>query len=93
MKEKYIDSLLDGSFVLGNLDLVGWVIIKNSSKSHETSTQVLKKLKDLRDFKKKRLTKEDNILKLFSNSYKGERFTTGTYSVKSLKNFLTLTHD
>ena len=32
LKEKYIDSLLDGSFVLGNLDLVGWVIIKNSFK-------------------------------------------------------------
>ena len=53
LKDKYIDSLLDGSFVLGNLDLVGWVIIKNSFKSEKMSMQPLKKLKDLRDFKKK----------------------------------------
>ena len=33
------------------------------------------------------MTEEDNILKLFSNSYKGERFTTGTISVKPFKHF------
>ena len=93
LKEKYIYSLVEGSFVLGNLDLVGWVIIKNSFKSQKISMQPLKKLKDLRDFKKKRWTEEDNIWKLFPNSYKGERFTTGTISVKSFKIFLTLTHE
>ena len=50
LKEKYIDSLVECSFVLGNLDLVGWVIIKNSFKSKKMSMQPLKKLKDLCDF-------------------------------------------
>ena len=86
LTDKYINNLDNGSIVMGNLDLVGWVIIKKSYswESLINAKKPIKKLNDLCE-KKNRWTNENNVQKLFSNNYKGDRFSYGTISVSPFK--------
>ena len=88
LTDKYIKNLDNGSIVMGNLDLVGWVIIKKnySWESLKDVGKPLKKLNYLCEKKSKsRWTNENNVQKLFSNNYKGERFSKATISVSPFK--------
>ena len=57
--DKFINNLEHGSIVLGNLDLVGWAVIKKncSWKSYRNVKNPLTKLKDLCDEKKQKMDK------------------------------------
>jgi len=86
LTDKDINNLDHGSIVLGNLDLVGWVIIKKnfSWENLKNAKKPLRKLNDLCE-KKNRWTNENDVQKLFSNNYKGNQFSNGTLSVSSFK--------
>ena len=65
--DKFINNLEHGSIVLGNLDLVGWAVIKKncSWKSFRNVKNPLTKLKDLCDEKKT----EDGQMKMMFKNY------------------------
>ena len=84
--DRYINDLEPGSTVLGNLDLVGLVIIKNSYQWEklDTRNKLIKMLTKLCD-NLNNWKNEDEVLKLFKSDDKDNRFSKENRTLQSLK--------